>query len=220
MDIIDVCQKIAKAGNKRVWYEVGIDKHSDECTNLIDFVEFLSHRFHPDIKFVGGNTGLCVHGRNNANNFNPSVGKRLVELCQERGLYYRQHNADYLVGDGWYKSHLSDIRSAEIPSVNIAPEYGVEETNKLLRTLSKYEFKKEREELRRIFYKSKKWKKWASRWTNNDELAIMAGHYMFEDQRVKEIKAKVETAIPLNKILKEHLREVLRRHLRICGWRV
>jgi len=106
-----------------------------------------------------------------------------------------------------------------ISSVNVAPEYGVEETMKLLQTLSQYGFAKERQELLAIFYKSKKWKKWGSKWIYGKvDLAIMAGHYMFEDERVKKIKAKIETVIPLNDILKDHLQKILKAHLRQCGW--
>lgn len=218
--LIEDCEKIAKG---KVVYEVGIDAHSDKYTNLYDFLSFIEMAKHPSIKFVGGNTGLYVHGKQNTNNFNAFIAKRLVRMCAYKDLYYRQHNADYLgqwVYDG-RRLNLESLRKTGIQSVNVAPEYGVEETTKLLKTLTDYGLTQERKELEKIFYKSKKWKKWAKAWDyNKQDLAVIAGHYMFEDERVKEILTKVQQVIPLSGILQTHLETILKKHLRECGWEI
>lgn len=199
---VNVCKATASQYNKSVIYEMGIDKHSTRLTNLLDLVQ-LFRCIDPEVKFIGGNTGLCVYeDKNTTNKFNQHMLKRMTEMCQENGRYFRQHNADYIpiyhhIWHQFTKTH----------SINIAPEYGVLETRALLKILQDHNFPKERKEFLKIAYKSKKWKKWSTWSCSKGFRAELAGHYVFTDKRVLEIKDKISRALPLDKLLKNAVKK-------------
>ena len=101
-----------------------------------------------------------------------------------------------------------------IHASNVAPEFATAETNHLLYLLKYYNLKKERDLFIEISVKSQKWKKWMMSDNKNksDEYkARISGHYVFNNNEIKEIKNKLNYLMNknnynLNKELKKKLK--------------
>ena len=106
-------------------------------------------------------------------------------MCSSYGVYVKEHNADYLSDKALQIHPESGIHAA-----NVAPEFGVVETRSFCEILLKNNLEHMVETFLEISYNSKKWEKWV---LNKDKLtdkecAIISGHYVFSDEKFKEIK--------------------------------
>ena len=95
--------------------------------------------------------------------------------------------------------------------MNVAPEFGLLETRMLLSLYKLYDSSgKSYDNFIEISYESEKWKKWMLDQNNSDKQrsAYISGHYVFNDDRVKEIKEKFikDTNIEVDKIIQQSLK--------------
>jgi hypothetical protein len=114
--------------------------------------------------------------------------KEIIGICDQYGIMLKQHNTDYLPD-----SSLNFHPKIGIHSVNVAPEFGVIETIELLAALSEEGMDLEREVFIEICLNSKRWEKWVLPESNlsDFEKAKLCGHYIFMDEKVREIKNKL-----------------------------
>ena len=111
------------------------------------------------------------------------------------GVHLKVHNADYL-----RVNVLRWMPAVGVHAVNIAPEYGYVETLRLIGALNSFGCYHERDEFLKIAYESGKWTKWMAQGASpsDEHCAKIAGHYVFSDPRIIELKAKVNQRFGVN----------------------
>ena len=90
----------------------------------------------------------------NNSNFRESI-KNLTKVCHLNGVYVKAHNSDYLSN-----KVLNTFNEVGINAINIAPEFGIIETRKILNLLEEHKLNSQLNKFIEISYNSKKWQKW------------------------------------------------------------
>ena len=217
------CEVAAAIFRKHIIYEAGTEEHSEQSANMENFNHFLNEsQKYPKIKFVVGNMGNWVKETENVGKFDEKKAKELLKICNSKGFYLKGHNTDY-VG----KEVLNKHPQLGIHSANIAPEYGVTETEELLFLLEFHRMDKLRRKFIEVAVNSGKWKKWMKSSEDPGEpspdlhKAKICGHYVFSDPQVLEIKEKLRKKCPeLDNMLKGAVKRVILEHLGALGWEI
>lgn len=143
--------------------------------------------------FVVAQTGTLVKETRNVGEFthpNPSLERRVRALVEAAGsVMVKEHNGDYL---SWRALRLRP--ELGIGGVNVAPEFGVEQTRGLLELLRGAE----EDEFLQLAYDSRKWEKWLlpnSKASDRDK-AVIAGHYVFETGEFAGLYARLLERVP------------------------
>ena len=110
---------------------------------------------------------------------------KAIEICKKYNFYLKEHNTDYLTNKS-----LSWHPKIGIHAANVAPEFGVAETKAFLNFLKLIIKKKLVDEFLKISLESKKWKKWVidEKQCSEYDKSIIAGHYLFSSEEVKNLK--------------------------------
>ncbi len=147
-------------------------------------------------------TGTKVAEKRNIGSFDQPLSLRgslppavhlpsILEMCTEEGVLLKEHNADYLSDRAlrWHKRF-------GIHAANVAPEFGVTETQSLLRVLIELDMALEFDAFSELVLAGGRWQKWMlpdTKASNRDKVEI-AGHYHFSDPEVMEIRARAISA--------------------------
>jgi hypothetical protein len=128
----------------------------------------------------------------------------MVNLCKRENLLSKEHNGDYI--DVKIIKEKFDLG---LDSINIAPEFGVIETNTYLELIK--DNQKMIDTFFQICYDSKKWIKWVddkfNPFDNKLELIKICGHYVLSnDEFVKQIKSNL---IGVDEAIKNNLKNKL-----------
>jgi hypothetical protein len=129
-------------------------------------------------------------------------------------VFIKEHNADYL-SDETLRWHPK----LGIHSVNVAPEFGVEETRAFIALLKENKMFALADEFIDMAYSSGKWKKWLAPNSKAGKKvkAEIAGHYVFMEPEFHEIKAKADKKLKKQNIdIDEHLKNVIK--TKICRY--
>lgn len=219
--LFERCEEFAKKHGKDIIYEIGTDGHgmhpSDE-TQIKDLISYMKSKdVENKIKFIVANTGTCVKEKCNVGKFNVNKAVDFVKICNDNSLWLKEHNCDYVDFES-LKMH----NKFGIHSVNVAPEFGVEETKTLLFLLNDFKMFNEHDDFIRMAYESRKWEKWMLNGEHPDKeyLATICGHYIMEDERVKEIKLKLEKYVAVEAMMIMRLENSIKRYLRAFNWNV
>jgi tagatose-1,6-bisphosphate aldolase non-catalytic subunit AgaZ/GatZ len=214
-DLYVHCRVVALRAGKDIIFEVGTEEHGGHITEPKNFSDFIYRIKKLElVKFVVGNTGLYVKETANMGFFNRKNTKEIIKTCNKNKLYFKAHNTDYVSSDTFQL-----MNEIGVHSLNIAPEYGVEETKIILKGLND----EMREHFINMAVKSEKWKKWLVSDPNqyNDlEKAIICGHYVFNDffnplPQTPRVAGMLES---FNSGIKSQLKDKIKRHLRLLGW--
>ena len=223
-------------GLKNISIEVGTDEQSDEINSIEDseyslkkIIEFCKSQNIPKPLFFVIQNGTKVLEDENVGEYkemveNKDFNKKLINLSamfSNYGVYTKAHNSDYLD-----KETLSSFKNVGINAINIAPEYGVFETKKIIEVLQENNYSKELEEFLRISFESMKWKKWLkfdSKITDFEK-SVLSGHYVFANSEFIELKSKIEvklrnSGINLNEFIKSELIQLFKYQLEGLGWK-
>ena len=214
------CEYHAKRLNKHIIYEIGTEEHSGHTTKIEEFKNFaIKFSRLNNVKFIVGNVGMYVKETKNIGKLQYEKAKKLVEICNENNLYLKGHNSDYITEDDSQK-----YLQAGVHSVNIAPEFGTRETEKLLSIFQFYKMNKEHNKFIELAVESKKWTKWmevGSKNQSNLHKAIICGHYLFSDPRVVDLKKQLKRKCPnLDTILKDTVKNSIESYLKRLGWKL
>ena len=232
-ELYEYCWTYASRTGKEIMFEVGTEEQSGG-TNTQDELNYTLHSINkfcdsnkfPRPSFVVVQTGTRVMEMRNVGSFDTPLRvkdelpaeiqvPKLVQICNEHGLYMKEHNADYLSDEALYWHPLLGIHAA-----NIAPEFGVAETQALLSILRKYNLELIADSFLEMAYLSNKWKKWMikdSSATDQDR-AIIAGHYIFSTPDCRELLMSAtielrEKGIDLNQLLKNSIKKSILRYM-------
>ena len=177
--------------NPRCLYEVGTEEAIQKYTykELDTFLNILRSNLDnlwTSIKYAVIQSGTRIIGTENVGVFDEHRCKEMIKVCNKYGLLSKEHNGDYLTTPQKKKRFEMGVSA-----INIAPEFGVCETDLLLKKMSDDDIEKMYE----VCFLSKRWKKWTSpdfdAQAQKVELIRVCAHYVFADPRVIEIKKKM-----------------------------
>ena len=135
-------------------------------------------------------SGTNLKGIKNTGTFDQNRLKKMLNVCDKYGLLSKEHNGDYL--------NLNDIKTRfdiGLSAMNIAPEFGVFETNILLENMTE----EQKDKFFNICYESNKWRKWVDLdfdpFNNKIELIRICGHYQFSNPKFLEMNINLDNII-------------------------
>ena len=180
--------------NPDVKFEVGTEEAIRKFTTseLKILLKSLSKKpFFSNIEYavVQSGVGLDLGKQINTGKFNPQRLEKMIKVCKEYGLKSKEHNGDYIT-----TKVINEKFKLGLDSINIAPEFGLIETQTYLDNIKD-------EKLFDLFYQlchdSRRWEKWVdskfSPIKNKTKLIQICGHYVFSNEIFQtEIKSKLK----------------------------
>jgi len=183
-----------------------------EATELAEFLE-LTHKkcetnAYDQVRYAVVQSGTCVKGLTNIGNFDPKRSKKMCDVVKSAGLLAKEHNSDYL--------SIQDLQARAdcgVDAFNIAPEFGVIETNTLIEELRMAGYENELRKFMVICVASGKWEKWLQdgdpSYDDMEYLTQLCGHYNFTSNQYEAARAKLsnfDTNVKAK--LKERIKEI------------
>ena len=194
-ELLLFCEEKSRQYGTKLLYEIGTEDADGGIVEpdmfehfLSKIIEFCGERNIPKPLFIVARTGTHVREMHQAGEFHPDNTRMLLAIAQKYGVGIKEHNTDYDNAE----NHQLRFEIG-VTAINIAPEFGVLETNVILKHCKK----KNREDLYERFielaYNSKKWKKWLKHpdVTTKEEKAMIAGHYIFGSKEFQEMKKEL-----------------------------
>ena len=223
-ELYDFCYSVAKESQNEIFIEIGIGKEDGGISNLseIKYVVtqmeiFCNNKKIPMPLFLVVKTGNHVLETQNIGILEDIMNgkgteeeekiKKIIEFCNEKNIMIKEHNGDYLSDDT-----LRHHPKIGIHAINVAPEFGVIETQAMLSWLTKNNMVEFKERFLEIAYESNKWKKWMIPNSNSTKIdkAIIAGHYVFSSPDFKDLKKEILDKIDDKESFDNFLRKVIK----------
>lgn len=230
-ELYEFCWSYAYQQGRQIIFEIGTEEQSGSTNTqeeleytLEQMKKFCSKNRFPFPTFVVIQTGTRVMETLNVGSFDSPVRvanelpaeiqlPKMVEICNRYGIFMKEHNTDYLSTESLQWHPRLGIHAA-----NVAPEFGVSESNAFIKILEERGLQELADAFLNIAYDSGKWKKWMlpdSKSTDRDK-AIIAGHYIFSTNAFHEIKEKAKKRLPdidLDVYLKEQVKSSIFRYM-------
>jgi len=169
--------------NPNLEYEVGTEEaiRRFEPYELNDLIHQLKSKLQPEvfnqIKYLVIQSGTSLKGTNQTGNYDSARLKEMIDVCKHHNLISKEHNGDYIP-----VSIIKEKFDLDLDSINIAPEFGLIETQTYLDNIKDDVIFNE---YWRICYESKKWEKWVNQdfdpHVNKEELIKICGHYVLSN---------------------------------------
>ena len=233
-DLYEFCWSQAQQRGQEVIFEIGTEEQSGSTNSQeeLDYTlnaikKFCTKNKIPQPTFVVIQCGTRVMEMRNVGSFDSPIRvaneipaeiqlPKMIEICNRHGIFMKEHNTDYLSDEGLQWHPRLGIHAA-----NVAPEFGVAETNALVSVLETNGLAKLAERFLKIAYDSHKWDKWMlDKTTATDrDRSVIAGHYVFSKPEVKELKIEAgkeleHKGIHLEEHLKQQVKQSILRYLR------
>ena len=196
INMINFCYNL----NPDLEYEVGTEEsiHRFEVSEIDDLINQLKIKLNPNvyskIKYLVIQSGTSLKGTDQTGKYNKDRLKDMTEVCKKHGLISKEHNGDYIP-----ISIIKEKFNLGLDSINIAPEFGVMETEVILDFIKNTSNNELLETLFEICFKSKRWVKWVDPNFNpnerKEELILICGHYIFSDYNFIELKNSLNSDI-------------------------
>ena len=228
-DLYEFCWTQAQQARQEIIFEVGTEEQSGSTNsqeeldyNLNAIKKFCKQNKIPQPTFVVIQCGTRVMEMRNIGSFDSPVRvaneipaeiqlPKMIEICNRHGIFMKEHNTDYLSDEGLQWHPRLGIHAA-----NVAPEFGVAETNALVNVLESNGLSKIAERFLKIAYDSCKWEKWmlANSTATDRDRSLIAGHYIFSKPEVKELKIEAAKELKQKNIdLDEHLKQQVKQSI-------
>ncbi|WP_271189235.1 hypothetical protein [Dactylosporangium matsuzakiense] len=222
------CWELARAAGRTIGFEIGFEDQRAGTNDPAEFREQLRNLIHrlraaalPLPTFVVGQTGTKVLETRNVGSLRQAPStvlhdvRVLSDIAAEVGTTLKAHNTDYLSSP-----EIQRLYSSGVDAVNVAPELGVAETRALLRLMDELGLGAQREAFLTLAYESQLWRKWLTPGSTagDEERAVMAGHYVFSDDRfagireVVAVRAATRRGIGLDAYLRRSIELVISRY--------
>lgn len=135
IELIEFCELERKRLNKpEILYEVGTEETNGGLTTVKEYDFFLKElnkrlvqKSLPLPIFAVGQTGTLVKSTRQAGKFNLETARKISEMAATHNVYLKEHNGDYLDSVS-----LLEHRLGKVDAVNVAPQFGTEETKAYL----------------------------------------------------------------------------------------
>lgn len=159
------------------------------------------------IEYVVIQSGTSLKENINTGDYDEKKLIKFLEIINKYKLKSKEHNGDYIS-----ESLIKQKFKLGLNAINIAPEFGLIETNCYLKIIENDIFKLNK--FYDICYESGFWKKWVNKdfdINNKIKLIQICGHYVLEnDYFQKEIKNKIEDlTINIKKVMKNKIKNIL-----------
>jgi len=184
--MINYCYKL----NKEIKYEIGTEQSIREFTpeeldTLVkDLKNSLDNKVFKNITHLVIQSGTSLKENTNTGNYNKKKLIQMINVAQKWNLISKEHNGDYIPS-----SLIKEKMSLGLDSINIAPEFGLIETETYLNRIKDNNIL---DKFWKICYDSKRWEKWVDNSFNpfiqKIELIKICGHYVFNTPEFLEIK--------------------------------
>ena len=244
IELIEFCEIERKKRNlPEIGYEVGTEETNGGLTTTERYEEFvqklkvlLEEKDLPMPTFIVGQTGTLTRKTEQVGHFNYRNAYDLSVMAKKYGVGLKEHNGDYL-DDKTLLLHLP----SGVTAINVAPQYGTEETRAYL-SLCEVEDRlydegvlEHKSNLKAVLLekaiKTGRWRKWMvgdqvnltiEEILSNHELSLevldIAGHYAFNDEEVKkEISILYENMrkahIDGNRYVIEHIKRPIKQYI-------
>jgi hypothetical protein len=189
INMINYCYNI----NPNIQFEVGTEEaiRRFEPYELADLMYELQFRLEPEIykqiKYLVIQSGTSLKGTNQTGHYDTQRLVEMIDVVKRYNLLSKEHNGDYIP-----VSTIKEKFNLGLDAINIAPEFGLIETQTYLDEINDSELF---ERYFQICYDSKKWVKWVNNdfdpYTNKKELIKICGHYVLSNSEfLSEIKSQ------------------------------
>ena len=191
--------------NPEVEYEIGTEQairrfEPSELNQLLkDLNSKLSKKVFNKIKYLVIQSGTSLKGNLNTGHYDKDRLLEMVKVAKKWNLLSKEHNGDYIPSQ-----LIKEKMDLGLDSINIAPEFGLLETNSYLKEgidIDKFW---------KICYESKRWEKWVDSnfdpFTEKEKLIKICGHYVLSHPDFLSIKPNIDSIIKNN--IKEKLYEL------------
>lgn len=200
---VEHCLKL----NPNILLEIGTDENIgakfsiNDLSTLEEEIDFFKSFCKPEFYVV--QTGSLVREINQAGAFNKDFIRKVADIIHSKGLKIKEHNADYLTGE-----EIAE-RKGIVDAMNIAPQYGVIQTQLVLTKCLKYGVRFE--DFLNVVYNGGKWKKWLEKNTAENKLlcCTIAGHYHFASPEYKQIIEQLEKYEDIKENIISNMMEVI-----------
>lgn len=223
-------------GLENIFIEIGTDLQSDEVSSLEE-TEYILNKietFTKNIKhkptFYVIQNGTKVQESENVGEYKSKIHtnnefqnkiKKLTQLCNKYDIFSKAHNCDYLDSDT-----LMSLRKCGVNAINIAPEYGIIESRKIISLLKENNLDEEIDEFFNLSFNSNKFQKWLKIDTKLDdfEKAVLSGHYVFSSEEFLHLKKRCidklkKRGVDLDHEIRTTLKAYITNHLTSLGWK-
>ena len=179
--------------NPNMQYEVGTEEaiRRFEAYELDELVTNLKTSLRPEvfnkIKYLVIQSGTSLKGNSQTGAYDSQRLLDMITVAKKYNLISKEHNGDYIP-----IAVVKEKFELGLDSINIAPEFGLIETQTYLNEIS--ENSDNFLEFWQICYESKKWMKWVDDnfdpIANKLELIKICGHYVLSSDKFLGIKKK------------------------------
>jgi len=234
-ELYEYCMRYSLKQGENILFEIGTEEQSgflnsnEDVKYVIDRVQsFCEKNNYSKPAFIVVQTGTKVKEMKNIGSFDNVINSddgytnlndnitEIVDICKQSDILMKTHNMDYLSDKALQKHSALGVHAA-----NVAPEFGVAETKKLVSLLKDNSLNRLSDRFLNLSYNSNMWKKWMledSSATDFDR-AIIAGHYVYGTIEGREIKNAAigklsEKGIDLEETLKESVKKSISRYLK------
>jgi hypothetical protein len=191
IDMIKYCDSISPD----LLYEIGTEEsirrfNPYELDMLVtDLKSNLNEELFRKIKYLVIQSGTSLKGVTQTGKYDSNRLFEMISVAKKHNLLTKEHNGDYIP----VRIIKEKIRLG-LDSINIAPEFGLIETQTYLEEIGNSDLLNIYWE---ICYNSKKWVKWVNPdfdpFKNKRDLIKISGHYVLSDPRfISEIKEKFD----------------------------
>ena len=179
--------------NPNMYFEIGTEEairyfSIEELERFLkDLKSALSADIYSRILFCVIQSGTRIKGTHNTGVFDLERLRSMLEVLKKYNMMSKEHNGDYL------SEHDVRMRfQAGLGSINIAPEFGVFETDLFLNQIKEKDDMVVYNLLYKLSLESKKWCKWVDENFNpekeKDQIIRITGHYLFSRPEFAMIK--------------------------------
>lgn len=187
--------KMCYAINPKTKFEIGTEQAiryfsvEELETLIVSLKKHLSHSEYKNIEYLVIQSGTSLKGVTQTGQYDKDRLVEMVNLAKKYHFLSKEHNGDYIP-----VSIIQEKFSLGLDSINIAPEFGLIETQTYLD-----EIKDENvlETYFQICYNSKKWVKWVDNdfdpFNNKTELIRICGHYVLS---TNDFLTKIKSTLP------------------------
>jgi|TARA_B100000768_G_C11255053_1_gene365990 hypothetical protein len=188
--------KFCLSKNPKIKFEVGTEEairkfEPKDLEKLLNFLKSnLTKNEFLQIKYLVIQSGTSLSSNQNTGNFDLKRLNKMVNVAKKNNLKSKEHNGDYI------PEKLIKLKMSKgLDSINIAPEFGLIETQTYLNKINNQ--KELFERYWEICYQSKKWVKWVSEdfdpIKQKENLIKICGHYVLSSNDFNnDIKSKFE----------------------------
>jgi len=237
--LLNYCEEIRIENNlPEINYEIGSDEQSQIPTDPLEaeeqlnlYLKNIKKNSLPKPTFYVIQTGTKVAETRNIGSFQSPFNVEqvlptsvqipaILKICQENGIFFKEHNSDYLNNES-----LSWHRRFGINAANIAPEFGVAHTKAILHAAKLWGFNSFLSSFTEYVLDNKKWEKWTVPKTKADnyEKVIIAGHYHLSDEYIIKLVRDLDCdlklkGVSLGESIKGSIKNSIDRYLQYFGY--